>query len=123
MARFLALPMVWRSLKNLFSRPATRLYPAEARPRPEGARGKLELELETCVFCGVCVRKCPCGAIVVSREEKRFDLEPLRCISCGACVDACTKHSLALGSEALPVQERSGLVERHQQVAPPPKDD
>ena len=114
------LPMLLRTLRNLFSRPVTRPYPFEVRPHPEGARGRVDLDLEVCVFCGICARKCPCGAITVSREAGTFELEPLRCVSCGACVEGCNKHSLSLNQAALPVQTTPGLRERHhREVAKP----
>jgi formate hydrogenlyase subunit 6/NADH:ubiquinone oxidoreductase subunit I len=112
--------MLLQTLSNLFSRPATRPYPFEVRAPPPGARGRLDLDLEVCVFCGICARKCPCGAITVSREAGTFDLEPLRCVSCGACVEGCTKHSLSLGQAALPVQGAPGLREHHHRELPKP---
>jgi len=108
------LPMAWSALRNLFSKPATRPYPAEVRPRPPGARGRVDVDLSACVYCGLCARHCPCEAITVDRPAKRFTIEPLRCISCGACVDACNKDSVSLTESALPVQEHRAVVERHQ---------
>jgi ech hydrogenase subunit F len=108
------LPMLWRSLKNLVTRPSTRRYPAEVRPRPAGARGHVAIEIQSCVYCGLCARKCPCNAIVVVRDERTFSIEHQRCIACGACVDACNKDSLAFAPEANAVQVRGGVVERVQ---------
>jgi formate hydrogenlyase subunit 6/NADH:ubiquinone oxidoreductase subunit I len=118
MANPFALPMLWRAVRNLFSRPATRRYPLETRPRPADARGRVTVDLPTCVYCGLCVRRCPCEAISVSREDKTFCLEALRCISCGACVDACNKGTLGFAPEALAVQERGGVVERYKGEEP-----
>jgi len=44
MANPLTLPMIPRALRNLVSKPATRRYPYEIRPRFEGARGTIEFE-------------------------------------------------------------------------------
>lgn len=90
------LPMVRRSLRNLVSRPATRRYPIEARPRFEGARGSIEFDPATCVHCGLCARRCPTAALTVSREDRTFTIEQLRCIACGVCVDVCNKQSLRM---------------------------
>lgn len=95
-----AIPMLGLSLKNLVSPPATRRYPAEARVPFEGTRGHVGIDLSKCVFCGLCARKCPSKAIIVSREQKTFALEHLRCIACEVCVEACNKDSLKMAVEA-----------------------
>ncbi len=96
----LKLPMAGRSLRNLVSRPATRRYPAEVRPRFEGARGKIEFDVETCNYCTLCARRCPTLAISVSREERTWSIEHLTCIACNACVEVCAKHSLRMSRES-----------------------
>lgn len=103
MANPLNLPMVGRTLRNLFSRPATRRYPYEIRAPFPGARGTLEFDLESCVFCGLCARRCPAVAITCSREDKYFAIEQLSCIACGVCVDVCNKNSLTLTVTKRPV--------------------
>jgi ech hydrogenase subunit F len=92
--------MIRRSLRNLFSAPATRRYPSEVRPRFEGARGTIEFDVASCVHCGLCARRCPTAALTVSREERTFTIEQLRCIACGVCVDVCNKQSLRMSVEA-----------------------
>ncbi|HYM82996.1 MAG TPA: 4Fe-4S binding protein [Candidatus Dormibacteraeota bacterium] len=103
MADLLAAPMARRSLRNVFSRPATIRYPVEVRPPVAGSRGMLEFDLATCVFCGLCVRRCPAAAISCSREERWFSLDALRCVACGACADACNKGSLRMSTDRRPV--------------------
>ena len=41
-------------LRNLFSRPATRPYPGRAKEphRTEKSRGRIEIDIEACIFCG-----------------------------------------------------------------------
>lgn len=97
------MPMIPVALRNLLSRPATRRYPFEKRQPFTGSRGHVEVDIETCVFCGLCARKCPTVAISVSREHKTFALERMRCISCGICVDTCNKDSLRMELEPQPV--------------------
>ena len=119
------LPMVGRSLRNLLSRPATRRYPSETRPHFAGTRGTLEFDLASCVFCGLCARRCPTGALTVSREERFFAIEQLRCIACGVCIDLCNKDSLRMSVDAphvhlhtgaAPGDPRPGHQEWHQQL-------
>jgi ech hydrogenase subunit F len=104
MANPARLPMVRRSLRNLVSRPVTRRYPVEVRPRFAGARGHLEFSLTNCVFCGLCARRCPAAAITVSREDKTFAMDQLRCIACGVCAEVCNKKSLQMLPDASPAQ-------------------
>lgn len=110
MANPLTLPMVRRSLRNLVSRPSTRLYPAEVRPRFAGARGTIEFDVETCNYCMLCARRCPAAAITVSREERIWAIEQLTCIACGVCVDVCAKKSLTMSVNARPVHVRGEVV-------------
>jgi ech hydrogenase subunit F len=128
MANPLKLPMLGRSLRNVASRPATRRYPVEIRPPFPGARGTLEFDLETCVFCNLCARKCPAVAITCNRDEKYFAIDQLSCIACGVCVDVCNKNSLRLSTEPRHVHTvaevgsdgtRPGLQEWHKVEAEP----
>jgi ech hydrogenase subunit F len=107
MANPLNLPMVGRSLRNLVSRPATRRYPYEVRPRYIGARGTLEFDVETCNYCMLCARRCPAAALTVSREERTWAIEQLTCIAFGVCVDVCAKKSLTMSAESRHVHTRA----------------
>lgn len=86
-------------ISNTFHKPATRLYPIEKREFYTNTRGKLGIDIATCIFCGMCQRKCPADAITVNRQEKTWAVEPFSCISCGNCVDACPKKSLFLENQ------------------------
>ncbi len=90
-------------LQNLGRRPATRKYPFETRTPVEGSRGRLEIDINACVFCGLCVRKCPADALKVSRDPKSWTLDPYRCIVCGYCVEGCPKKCLSMNKQHLNV--------------------
>jgi formate hydrogenlyase subunit 6/NADH:ubiquinone oxidoreductase subunit I len=82
-------------LKNVLSKPATRMYPYEKREAVPGARGALgEIDIDTCIFCGICERKCPSLAIKVNKEERSWEFNRLKCIVCNECVEACPKKCL-----------------------------
>jgi ech hydrogenase subunit F len=80
------------------SKPVTTRYPFEPRRVIHGSRGRLDFARETCVFCTVCAKKCPTGALRVNRAQKRWTIDRLLCISCGFCVEACPKKSLVLAA-------------------------
>ena len=62
------------ALKNLFSKPATCNYPAEPAIYPERSRGHIEINIDDCIMCGMCMRKCPSGAIKVDRNTKTWSI-------------------------------------------------
>ena len=88
------------ALKNLFSKPATKNYPAEPAVYPERSRGHIEIDIDDCIMCGMCQRKCPSSAITVDRNEKTWSINRDECVQCGACIDACLKfHSLSYAKD------------------------
>jgi len=113
-------PLASTALKNLFSRPATRLYPAVKREPFPGTRGNLSIDFSQCILCGMCDRRCPANAITVSKEGRSWSVNHLSCVSCSCCVTVCPKKCLKLdphASPALPASRKADGVETH--VAPP----
>ncbi len=84
------------ALKWALSKPVTSRYPFEPRQAMAGSRGHLIFTKDNCVYCTVCAKKCPTGALVVNRARKKWAIDRLRCIACGYCVEVCPKKSLAL---------------------------
>ena len=89
------------ALKNLFSKPATRQYPQVPREYPARSRGHVEIDMDACILCGLCTRKCPQEAITVDRKESRtWVIDRSACVQCGACIDACLKfHALSFAPD------------------------
>jgi ech hydrogenase subunit F len=83
------------ALRWALTKPPTRRYPFETRPAVPHTRGPLVFDKGTCVFCSVCAKKCPVGALAVNRPQKRWAIDRLACINCGYCVEVCPKNSLA----------------------------
>ena len=83
-------------LGNLVKGPVTRNYPAVKREPFAGERGKLVIDEKSCIFCGMCAKKCPSNALTVTRQPKELKFERFRFIVCGACVEACPKKCLSL---------------------------
>lgn len=83
-----------QAIKNLFSKPATSNYPFEPKAYPERSRGHVEINIDDCIMCGLCSRKCMSGAITVDRKTKTWSIERMGCVQCSACVNACPKKCL-----------------------------
>lgn len=84
------------ALKNLFSKPATKNYPAEPAVYPERSRGHIEIDIDACVMCGMCQRKCPSGTITVDRATRTWSIERMGCVQCENCVSGCPKKCLSI---------------------------
>lgn len=92
--------MIGNIFKNMSQKPATRKYPFEKRPTFAGVRGCIKgIKIETCIFCGICVRKCPSDALVVDRANKTWELDPFKCVICGACAEVCPKQSIIMDEQ------------------------
>ena len=90
------VPFARTIFKNLFSRPATRLYPVSVRSPFVRSRGHIAIDGPQCIFCGMCDRKCPTHAITVVKNDKLWSINRLRCIQCNCCVEVCPKKCLAM---------------------------
>jgi len=90
------------ALRWALRKPPTRRYPFEPRRLVPRSRGALAFHKPSCVFCTVCARKCPTGALSVHRAQRRWTVDRLLCIHCAACVEACPKKSLVLTPDHAP---------------------
>ncbi len=109
------------AMKNLFSTPATRMYPQQPREYPQRTRGHVEIDMNTCVLCGLCSKKCPADAIVVDRAAGTWSIERFGCIQCNSCVESCPKKSLTMGQTySQPAAEKKR--DTYQKPQEPPKE-
>jgi formate hydrogenlyase subunit 6/NADH:ubiquinone oxidoreductase subunit I len=105
-------------VKQLFSKPATNLFPAKYAPEstlglldkvakqevalnppvelPPQFRGKIAYDRENCTGCQQCVKICPTRAIEFLPEERKIKIFISRCCFCAQCVDVCPVHTLAM---------------------------
>ena len=85
-----------RLIRNLFSKPETRLYPSVPREYPERSRGHIEFDPSNCITCNICGKKCPTDAIKVDKGSRTLIIDRMNCIQCGYCVESCPKKCLSI---------------------------
>jgi formate hydrogenlyase subunit 6/NADH:ubiquinone oxidoreductase subunit I len=107
--------------RNLATGPATLMYPQRERIYPLITRGRIENAIDQCIFCGLCARRCPTYAIVVTKEDKAWQIDRLKCCICNLCVDVCPVKCLATDNHYAPsVTARETAIHRERQVPAPP---
>jgi ech hydrogenase subunit F len=102
--------MILTILRNLFSTPATRLYPYRKRESFAGARGCISFDPHKCDLCNDCGRVCPGKAIIVDAQRKRIEYYPFNCIYCGTCVDTCLQHAITQDKQYAPPMAEKQVV-------------
>ena len=79
--------------------------PAEAAPAEEAPAapalqprddGKPVQDPVKCIYCTLCARNCPMGALAVDRKAKTWVLDEDSCIGCGTCAGACPKDAILI---------------------------
>jgi ech hydrogenase subunit F len=90
------LGMTRTMISNLFSPPSTRRYPTKVKEphHSSKSRGRIQIDIEACIFCSACAKRCPTDAIIVSKVDKVWEIDRLRCCTCNACVEVCPKKCL-----------------------------
>lgn len=77
------------ALKNMFKRPFTRKYPKVKPVLPERFRGRVIHDSKKCIYCGLCAKHCPSGAIEVDVKKGEWKYDMGRCLFCGQCEEVC----------------------------------
>ena len=83
-----------------------RKKPAPAEKPAEGAApactvaprddGKPVNDPSKCVYCTLCAKKCPAGALEVDRAAKTWTCDYDKCVACGTCAEACPKKCIIM---------------------------
>ena len=84
------------TIKSIFSKPETVLYPVMEKTAPDGLKGHIAVDMKLCILCGICERTCPAGAIRVDKGENLWAIDRFGCVQCGACTRACPKDCLTM---------------------------
>lgn len=97
----------------MFRKPITIQYP-DRTPKPvvdmlpSGFRGILEVDIERCIGCLSCMRRCPLDCIKIATERDpetkvfyitRFDIDVARCMVCGLCSEVCISGAIHHSTE------------------------
>lgn len=67
--------------------------PAPVKPRDDG---KPVQDPSKCVYCTLCAKKCPAGALTVDRAAKTWTLDEDACVGCGTCAGVCPKDAIVM---------------------------
>ena len=93
------VPFFKTLLKSLCKKSSTHIYPHAPMPKDPIVRGHVEIDIDSCIFCNICTRKCPVDAISVDRPNREWEIAHFQCIVCNACVEACPKKCLYMRPE------------------------
>jgi ech hydrogenase subunit F len=83
-------------MRSLVGKPSTLMYPQVKREYSEATRGKVEIQIEKCIFCGLCTKNCPTEALAVSKEKNEWEIDSLKCCQCKRCVEICPVKCLSM---------------------------
>ncbi len=86
-------------LGNVVKKPATLMYPQVKREWQERTRGHVEIDVENCITCGICAKKCPTSAITVDKANRTWTIQRMACVQCGCCVESCPKTCLVMKND------------------------
>ncbi len=94
---------VFSMTKTLFSNmlhgPYTVQYPMKRMDKYECTRGRIDIDMDDCIFCSMCQRRCPTGAITVDKGEATWMIQRFSCIQCGYCTEICPKKCLHMSNQ------------------------
>lgn len=82
--------------RSLFKKSECQMYPVNVREPFERTKGHVSNDIEACILCGICEKRCPTVAIAVDKAAGTWTIDVFRCIQCRACVLACPKNCLTM---------------------------
>ncbi|HBT95852.1 MAG TPA: 4Fe-4S ferredoxin [Coriobacteriia bacterium] len=100
------------SLRNL-GKPATKMYPVKPANYTSRSKGSLVNDIDTCILCSICAKKCPTYAIAVDKVAKdsgSWSFDSFSCIQCLSCVRACPKNCLSMNPQHPAAATEKGIV-------------
>ncbi len=107
-------------LHNLLQKPVTVTYPAGKTEVCSSYRGRVVIDIQKCISCGMCMRKCPAGALTVDRAAKSWTINRFACVQCGTCVEHCPMKCLKMEPLYAAPQTKKGTETFLKQAASSP---
>ena len=104
------MKMTSNLIRNLLRRKATRDYPTRVREPFPHSRGELYNEIDKCIFCGLCQRKCPSQCITVDKDSAVWSCDPFACVYCGTCAAVCPVDCLHHKTTWRPVSREREII-------------
>jgi ech hydrogenase subunit F len=93
------LSMTKTLMKSILRGPYTVQYPIKRKEVYSRTRGHIGITISDCIYCKMCERRCPTGAIKVEKERAAWSIERLQCIQCGYCTEVCPKKCLTMENQ------------------------
>lgn len=87
------------TLRSLFKKPETVLYPFETREQPDDLKGSVVVDIKKCTLCQVCEKRCPTGSIKVDKGNETWSIDRFDCIQCRTCVRDCAFNCLSMNPD------------------------
>ncbi len=105
-------------IKSLVGKPATEMYPQRKKIYTDATRGRVNNDIERCIFCRLCEKNCPTKALAVSKEKNEWEIDSLKCCLCRRCVEVCPVKCLSMENVYFPAV-RTRAAGKYLRVLPP----
>lgn len=102
------------TMGSFFSKAETVRYPFEQPTYYPATRGKVDNDIDHCICCGICQKRCPTQAITVDRKTKTWTINWFRCVKCGECIRSCPQQCLYNEQQYVTVAREKSLHARVQ---------
>lgn len=85
-------------LRNVLQGPSTDPYPFGPTFDPEGIRGKVVIDPDKCMGCGMCAYTCPGGAINIEKRDDGHTITVYHntCCKCANCQEYCPTGAITM---------------------------
>lgn len=110
------------SLRNLFKKPATKMYPVVVPTYTTRTKGHVVCDIKECILCSICEKRCPTHAISVSKPDEAWTIDNFSCIQCLSCVRVCPRKCLVMEPNyTKAATEKSSVTTKKPELTPEEK--